>query len=412
MNEQDNEQDSKRDSKQNRNRTVDSDSEPGPGWRRWRDAIIDPQPRPELEELLHARREGLPVLWLLGLTGAGKTSVIQRLTGDSRAEIGNGFEPCTRSTMFYEHPQDMPLMRFLDTRGLGEAGYDPRDDLDVARRGSHAALVLTRVDEPGQKPLLDALAALGKAKMPIIHVHTALHSLDDTMRERAIAHQRRQVGEALNRDDIPEVAIDLTDPDDGFENPDVGLDALIDAIVDLVPELEQALHHEHGSDREQAVFQLHRNEVLAYASAAAAADVLPAVGLVSVPVLQGKLLHALAGRYDMPWNRRTATEFVTTLGASFLYRYTLSLLGRQLAKFVPGVGQTLGAAAAASISFASTWALGRTACFHFHRRRENRPATREELQTVFRESFERQRHDGANANANAGANAGAGDEST
>ena len=41
-----------------------------------------------------------PVVWLLGKTGAGKTAIIAALTGDARAEIGLGFEPCTRSAAF------------------------------------------------------------------------------------------------------------------------------------------------------------------------------------------------------------------------------------------------------------------------------------------------------------------------
>jgi hypothetical protein len=58
-----------------------------------------------------------PVVWLLGKTGAGKTAIIAALTGDARAEIGLGFEPCTRTAAFYDVPPEAPLLRFLDTRG-------------------------------------------------------------------------------------------------------------------------------------------------------------------------------------------------------------------------------------------------------------------------------------------------------
>ena len=61
------------------------------------------------------------VVWLLGKTGAGKTAIIAALTGDPRAEVGQGFEPCTRTAAFYDVPREAPLLRFLDTRGLGEA---------------------------------------------------------------------------------------------------------------------------------------------------------------------------------------------------------------------------------------------------------------------------------------------------
>ena len=48
---------------------------------------------------------------------------------DARAEVGEGFEPCTRTAAFYDVPPEVPLLRFLDTRGLGEADYDPANDM-------------------------------------------------------------------------------------------------------------------------------------------------------------------------------------------------------------------------------------------------------------------------------------------
>ena len=134
--------------------------------------------------------------------------------------------------------------------------------------------------------------------------------------------------------------------------------------------------------------------MLGYAGAAAAADLVPAVGLIAVPSVQGKMLHALAGRYGVPWDRRTAKEFLTVLGSSFLYRYALSLSGRQLVKLVPVYGQTAGAAAAASISFASTYALGRAACLYLFRRVAGEPVATEDLREAFRRAFDETRDAG------------------
>ena len=368
-----------------------------PTLRGWLRELARPEVGPELEAVLAARRERVPTLWLLGKTGAGKTSIVQRLTGDSRAEIGNGFEPCTSTASLYDHPADQPVMRFLDTRGLGEPKYDPKEDLAACRSASHALLIVTRVDDPAQGTVTEALERLGDAagSLAILHVHSALHAVpDDDARRRAVAHNARAVGDALGRRP-PAVEIDFTEPDDGFEDPDVGLAGLRAALVDLVPALERALAVTEAGDRESRAFAACRSEVLGYASAAAAVDLVPAVGLVAVPSVQGKMLHTLARRYGVPWDRHTAKRFLTVLGSTFLYRYLLSLTGRELAKLIPVYGQTAGTAAAASISFASTYALGRAACLYLFRHISGEPVATEDLREAFRRAFEETRDERA-----------------
>jgi len=363
-----------------------------PGWRRWLNALIEPSNSPALDKLLEEHRQQLPVLWLMGKTGSGKSSIIQRLTGDSRARIGNGFEPCTQSAVYYDHPGDAPVLRFLDTRGLGEAGYDPSEDLRMAQQGSHALLVLTRVDDPSQGTVTHALQGLrGKREeLAIAHVHTALHTVAPAALKRAIDFNSQQIEDALERK-VTSVKIDFTEEDDGFEDPDVGLVELREAIISMVPQLARVLARNDSESQEEAIFLSVRKEVLGYAGASAAVDVLPAVGLVAVPSLQGKMLHALAGRYGLTWDKRMGREFVAALGTSFLYRYLISLGTRQVAKFIPVYGQSAGAAAAASISFATTYALGRAACLYFYRRYHDKPVDQELLREAFINAFREQR---------------------
>ena len=365
---------------------------------RWLDAIASPAIDPAVSAALAGHRADVPVLWLLGKTGAGKSSIIQRLTGDTRAEVGNGFAPCTRSARIYDHPQEHAVMRFLDTRGLGEASYDPNEDLAACRSASHLLLLVARVDDPDQSALCDALAELGReaVALPILIVHTALHTVPDaSTRRRARQFNATRLFEVLGRE-APQVDIDFTEPEDGIEPPDYGVDELKTAVIDLLPELEPVLATRIAANEEQAMFMTQRRRVFGYASAAAAVDLIPGLGVVTVPTLQGKMLHTLARRYGIAWRRRDAWEFLTALGTSFLYRYALSFAGRQLGKFMPVYGQTLGAAAAASVSFASTYALGRTACLYLYRRLYHQPLDTAELQRAFREAFnEHRRGDGA-----------------
>ena len=359
-----------------------------PGWRRWFDAMLKPEISSELREILAAQRNTVPVIWLLGKTGSGKSSIVHALTGDDKATIGNGFEPCTSTAQFYDHPNNAPVMRFLDTRGLGESDYNPADDLKQCENASHVAVIITRVDDPNQKVLVDALKQLVtlSASTPILHVHSALHTVNHDDIARAIKHNRDQIKSTLGFE-VQQVNIDFTQPEDGFDDPVVGLAQLQSALIELVPKLAHTLSRGHVSDDESRLFIANRKQVLGYAGAAAAADVVPAMGMVAVPSIQGKLLHALAGSYGLPWDRKLITEFVTALGSGFLYRYAVSLLVRQVGKFVPVYGQSAGAAAAASISFASTYALGRAACLYFYRRSTHQSIDPEQLRTAFTDAF-------------------------
>ena len=330
----------------------------------------------------------LPTLWLLGKTGAGKTSIVKRITGDEHAAVGNGYEPCTRTARHYDYPADRPVMRFLDTRGLGEAHYDPAVDLAACGTSSHALLVVARVDDPEHADLTEALHAIRSAlqRVPVLIVHTALHTVEEPAeRSRALRHNTAQLTAALGRE-VPEVAIDLTFDADGKPVND-GLDTLCEAMVALVPALHDLMREREQASRERAAFATHRATVLSYAKSASAIDLLPVVGALAVPALQGKMLYDIAGRYRLSWNRQLSRDFVTALGAGAVYRYGVGFGLRQLAKLLPAYGQTAGAAMAAGLSFASTYAFGRAACYYaFHRGEESAPDVRV-MQQLFREAF-------------------------
>lgn len=122
-------------------------------WEQLRTALLEPRVDENLLEasLREARAKmPVPVLWLLGKTQAGKTSIIRALTGSAAAEIGNGFQPCTRNSRFYDFPADIPIVRFLDTRGLGEVAYDPGDDIQYCESQAHLLVAVMKVADINQ----------------------------------------------------------------------------------------------------------------------------------------------------------------------------------------------------------------------------------------------------------------------
>jgi uncharacterized protein (DUF697 family) len=353
--------------------------------------IINPPADDALTRAAELAGKSLPTIWLLGKTGAGKTSIVQHLTGNTRAEIGNGYRPCTKTSSFYDYPEEFPIVRFLDTRGLGEAGYDARDDLRELGDCSHALFVVVRLKDAEQSAVVRALSEIHRhakhirpAHLAVIHTG-ALEIPDAHDRQRAVASTQSLVEQAWGSP-VDHCVVDFGETGTGQLN-ELGAEELANLISTKVPALRIWLQKHDHADAEQRNYQRLQTEVLWYASVAAASDAIPLVGLVTVPAIQGKLLHSLAQKYGIAWNRRNVSEFVSALGTLFTLRYAVSLGGRQLVKLIPGYGQLFGSAFAATISYASTYALGRAACSYLYHRKSNIPLGRDAVRAAYQQAL-------------------------
>lgn len=347
-----------------------------------------------------------PVIWLFGKVQSGKTSIIRALTGAERAQIGDGFRPCTRTAARYEFPNaDFPLAVFLDTRGVGEAGYDPREDLAALQTQAHLILVVVKAMDMALEHLLDALKQLLRAhpSWPVVVAQTTLHQgYSPTLRDhllpypfaghsipetlpaglaRALRHQRAQFAGLPVKSFVP---LDFTLPEDGFSEPWYGQEALLQAIAEAhphavyamlrqLPELTQelkALHFRHAQPH-----------ILAYATAAAvvAAAPLPLADLPVISALQLKMLHTVASLYRQPLGVKTFLELISTLGLGLLFRQG----ARSLLKVVPGFGHALSSLYAG----AATYALGCALCFYYQAVFDGHVPMPERLKTFYEEKF-------------------------
>ena len=146
-------------------------------WRKVLAPEIDPE---RLNQRLRAVKAALPppVLWLLGKAQSGKTSLVQAMTGSSRAEIGNGFRPCTRTASLYSFPNDEEcFVRFLDTRGLGEAGQDASAEIPKLEAEADLIVVVVKAMDHAQQHVLEILKNVTQRHphWPILVLQTALH---------------------------------------------------------------------------------------------------------------------------------------------------------------------------------------------------------------------------------------------
>lgn len=362
--------------------------------RRWAelwDSVIDPKPDVAgRRAIVVGAADHAPVIWLLGKVQSGKTSIVRALTGASSAEIGEGFRACTRTASLYDFPAEAPVVRFLDTRGLGEARYDPTADLAELEGRAHLVMAVMRAMDPGQAPVITALFEVRRRHpdWPVVVAQTCLHegypasmhhplpypfdtdesrSIPEALR-RALAYQRALLDGLPGHGAVTFVPIDFTRPEDGLKPADYGIEALHAALLAAAPAGLTArieyLRTAGGGTSQRA--QAH---IMGYAIAAAAADLVPVAGAIAVPGIQAKLLHSLAGIHGARWDRRTVAEFSACLGTGTVVRLLGTFGARELAKLIPVYGQTAGAAAAAGASFVTTYALGKAACYFIERRR-------------------------------------------
>ena len=353
-------------------------------------------------------REAAPVVWLLGKTGAGKSSVIAALTKASHAEVGHGFESCTRSAEFFDFPAGAPLIRFLDTRGLSEPGYDPAADIAWCQAHAHLIVVVMKAADPSQDEVIAALHAVRRVhpEWPMVVVQTGLHDLyasptDNHPGDYAFDSQGRQTGpeqvprqlanalafqqtlfKGLKGTPPLFVPVDFTQASDGFDQSAYGQQALIEAILEVAPASVQRLMRiklgQEESGQPALLDQDLHMQILYWSAGAAAVGAAPVVGLVTVPATQAAMLAQLARRHGLSWELKDLSALAGMLGLAIMANQGALLAFRQLAKMGPWVIPL-----AAAQDYAVTYALGRAACVYLDAQRDQGEATAQQVRAAF-----------------------------
>ena len=374
----------------------------------WRYILTPQVDDAALQATLSRLRRGLPppVIWLFGKVQSGKTSIIRALTGAEQAQIGSGFAPCTRWASRYDFPNaDVPLAVFLDTRGLGEAGYDAQEDLAAFRNQAHMLLVVVKAMDMALEQLLTALKTLLREKpsWPLIVAQTTLHqgyppgqhdhvypypftsalwsTAVPTELARALTFQRQLFAGMPVQCFIP---IDFTLPEDEFHEPFYGREALLEALdaahphavyqtLRQLPELRHELKSLH--------FRQAQPHILGYAFAAAAVGAvpLPIADLPAISALQLKMLHTVASIYRQPLRVKSFLELISTVGLGVLFRQA----ARSLLKLIPGFGSAVSGFHAG----ATTYALGCALCFYYQVVFDGHLPSPKQLQVFYRQKL-------------------------
>ncbi len=375
----------------------------------------------ELEAEIQQLREKTPVptIWMFGKTGSGKSSIVRYLTGAESATVGEGFRPETKASQRYDFPDALdPLLTFVDTRGLGEVDYRPDEDIERFSQSSELMMITVRVADHALECLLQPLRRIRKEspQRPVLLVLSCLHEVpdaidisagEDPFETTAPATTTEATSEQAfgRRPEIPEklqalidekivqfgglhdvvVPIDLTQPEDGFVEPDFGGQRLKHTILEFLPQAyRQSLLTLNDSDRPLTSRQKRaRWQVLASSALAATAGAVP-LPWVDIPAVLGVQAH-LAVRIAKIYDQEITTADWTMLSSAAGSRIALRMALREALKFIPIVGMAVGAAT----SFAFTYALGMTWDWYFASKLSGHVPSAANLKQVFAEQLKR-----------------------
>lgn len=323
----------------------------------------------------------LPAIWVLGKTGAGKSTFIAELTQFMDIDIGNGYAPCTQGISEYQFPRDRPLIRFFDTQGLGEAGYDATDDIADLMVKAHMIVVLMKIDDADQSEVLQTLkvALKNQKDMPILVLHTGIEFLSDSECSRVVQSRTQLIAE-ICKTEVKHLELD-------FKGARVGLEQMFNALSDVLPLLQLKLLNKHASSIEDQRFALIQNEILWYSSTAAGVALVPFAGATAVVGVQAKMMHSVAEQNGVDWNRQTLMSFASAIGTGFVLQKLTFFGGRTFISALPWVGSALNAV----VAFGSTYAFGRVMHYYLYHWSRGEEVTQKELREVYSQAFKEAR---------------------
>ena len=298
---------------------------------------------------------------IAGRTGVGKSTLVNEIFQGRLATTGQG-KPVTKETRRFTK-EGIPLAIY-DTRGLELKEYQQIIDELVAFVGAkagepdvnrHVHIAWVCVSEDGRRveeaeiELHQRLADF----MPVLGVITKARA-DEGFR----AEVQRLLPVAKNVVCVRALSERFDDAD--LMLPPMGLEELVDATAELIPEaVLRAFAAAQKASLELKTKAAHKVVVAAAAAATAAGAVpIPFADAVLLVPIQVGMLAGISATFGIELSK----AFLSTLVAALVGPAGATVLGRavvfNLLKIIPGVGTVAGGAIAAAAAATLTTALG------------------------------------------------------
>jgi uncharacterized protein (DUF697 family)/predicted GTPase len=360
-----------------------------------------------IASILASVRSQLPTTeaLLIGKPQAGKSSIVRGLTGVGAEIVGQGFRPHTQHTERYAYPADeLPLLIFTDTVGLGDVAQNTDEiiqelttELDKETEKARVLILTIKINDFATDTLRQIASNLREKypQIPFLLVVTSLHELypsPDTEHpeypphfpeiERAFQEIKKTFQGLFNK----AILIDFTLEEDGYQPVFYGLTTLRDTLAELLPEAEsrtihQLLDEKVGSELGSLYRDTARRYILAFTimAATAAAVPLPFATMPVLTALEVSMVSLLGQLYGQKISASQAGGILSAIAGGFFAK----AIGRELIKFIPGLGAVISASWAA----AYTWALGEGACTYFGDLVGGKKPDPEKIKSVMQDAF-------------------------
>ncbi|VEP13517.1 conserved membrane hypothetical protein [Hyella patelloides LEGE 07179] len=361
----------------------------------------------QVATILSEVRKELPTTeaWLIGKPQAGKSSIVRGLTGVSEEIVGEGFQPHTQHTERYAYPSDdLPLLIFTDTVGLGDIEQETETiiaeleaELQKEEKCARILLLTVKINDFATDSLRQVAQQLRQKypQIPCLLAVTCLHeiypaSIDNHPEyppnygeiKRSFAEIESSFTGLCDR----LVLIDFTLEEDEYEPVFYGLSSLRDNLAELLPKAEantihQLLDRGVGDKLGNIYRDTARRYMVAFSTMAAtlAAVPLPFATMPVLTALQVSMVGLLGKLYGQTLSPSQAGGVASAIAGGFFAQ----AVGRELIKFIPG----LGSAIAASWAAAYTWALGEGACVYFGDLMGGKKPDPQKIQLAMAEAF-------------------------
>ncbi len=361
----------------------------------------------QIAEILESVRSQLPTTsaLLIGKPQAGKSSIVRGLTQVGSDIVGQGFRPHTQNTERYAYPSDdLPLLIFTDTVGLGDGLQNVEEiitelnqELESKKNQATILIVTVKINDFATDSLKEIITELKEKhpQIPCLLVVTCVHELYPNIDTPHPNYPPLllSVNQAFDtiKDNFKDlfdraILIDFTLEEDGYDPVFYGLETLIDSLAELLPSAEaQTIHQLLDETADSQLGDLYREVarryILAFSVMAATLSAVP-LPFATMPVLTAlevTMVGVLGKLYGQKISITQAGGILSAIAGGFIAK----AIGRELLKFVPGLGSVV----AASWAGAYTWALGEGACSYFGDMAGGKNPDPQKIQEVMRTAF-------------------------